>query len=199
MKKLNWNMKKCGDVAQRIQTNSITWIGSGKLMYSVVIIVNNTVLYIWKLQWWLHAVMEGLTTKNCCLVTKSLQSCLTLWDPTGHSLPGLSVHGILQARILEWVAMPSSRGPTPPRDQPKSVKSPALAGSCWSLAIPRNLLITAMVVIILQHIIVSGQCLGQFKLTQCYMSITSNKPGEKQSMKHIVQCPACMVHLPNKY
>ena len=30
---------------------------------------------------------------------------------------GFSVHGILQVRILEWVAMPSSRGPSPPRDQ----------------------------------------------------------------------------------
>ena len=38
------------------------------------------------------------------------KSCLTLCDPMDCSLPGSSVHGILQARILEWVAMPSSRG-----------------------------------------------------------------------------------------
>ena len=37
---------------------------------------------------------------------KLLQSCLTLCDPTDCSPPGLSVHGILQARILEWVATP---------------------------------------------------------------------------------------------
>ena len=49
--------------------------------------------------------------------TKSLQSCLTLWDPMECSLPGSSVHGILQARILEWVAMPSSKRSSPPRDQ----------------------------------------------------------------------------------
>ena len=36
------------------------------------------------------------------------QSCLTLCNPVDHSLPGSSVHGILQSRILEWVAMPSS-------------------------------------------------------------------------------------------
>ena len=36
------------------------------------------------------------------------------------SLPGSSVHGILQARILEWIAMPSSRGSSWPRDQPRS-------------------------------------------------------------------------------
>ena len=39
---------------------------------------------------------------------QSLQSCLTLCDPMDHSLLGSSVHGVLQARILEWVAMPSS-------------------------------------------------------------------------------------------
>ena len=38
------------------------------------------------------------------------QSCLTLCDPTNYSLPGSSAHGILQARILDWVAMPISRG-----------------------------------------------------------------------------------------
>ena len=41
---------------------------------------------------------------------KSLQSCPTLCDPMDCSPPGSSAHGILQARILEWVAMPSSRG-----------------------------------------------------------------------------------------
>ena len=38
-------------------------------------------------------------------------------DPMDYSPPGSSVHGILQARILEWVAMPSSRGSSSPRDQ----------------------------------------------------------------------------------
>ena len=36
---------------------------------------------------------------------KSLQSCLTLWDPMDYSLPDFSIHGILQARTLEWVAI----------------------------------------------------------------------------------------------
>ena len=40
---------------------------------------------------------------------KSLQSFLTLCDPMDYSLPGSSVHGVLQARILDWVAMLSSR------------------------------------------------------------------------------------------
>ena len=45
------------------------------------------------------------------------QSCPTLWDPMGCSLPGSSVHGILQARILEWVAISFSRGSSRPRDR----------------------------------------------------------------------------------
>ena len=48
---------------------------------------------------------------------KSLQSRLTLCDPMDHSLPGSSVHGILQARILEWVVISSSRGFSQTRDQ----------------------------------------------------------------------------------
>ena len=42
---------------------------------------------------------------------------LILCDPMDGRRPGFSVHGILQARILEWVAMPSSRGSSQPRDQ----------------------------------------------------------------------------------
>ena len=38
------------------------------------------------------------------------QSCLTLGDPMDCGLPGSSVHGIFQARILEWVAISSSKG-----------------------------------------------------------------------------------------
>ena len=47
---------------------------------------------------------------------KSLQSCLTLYNRMDCRQPGSSVHGILQARILEWVAMPSFRGSCQPRD-----------------------------------------------------------------------------------
>ena len=46
---------------------------------------------------------------------KSL-SRVWLWDPMDCSLPGSSVHGILQARILEWVFIPFSRGHSWPRD-----------------------------------------------------------------------------------
>ena len=48
---------------------------------------------------------------------KSLQLYLTLCDPMDHSPGGSSVHGILQARILEWVVITFSRGSSQPRDQ----------------------------------------------------------------------------------
>ena len=53
-----------------------------------------------------------------CMCAKSFQSCPTLYNHVDCSLPGSSVHAILQARILEWVAMPSSKGSSRPRDQP---------------------------------------------------------------------------------
>ena len=51
---------------------------------------------------------------HACSVTKS---CLTLCNPLDCSPPGSSVHGISQARILEWVAISFSKGSSPPRDQ----------------------------------------------------------------------------------
>ena len=52
-----------------------------------------------------------------CVCAKSLQSCLTLCDPMDCNPPDSSVHGILQARILEWVAISSSRGSSQCREQ----------------------------------------------------------------------------------
>ena len=51
------------------------------------------------------------------MCAQSLQSCLTFCNPMNCSLPGSSVHGIFLARILVWVAMPSSRISSQPRDQ----------------------------------------------------------------------------------
>ena len=59
----------------------------------------------------------GVLTTSVCMHAKSLQSYTTLCDPTDNSPPGSSVYGILQARILEWVATPSSRESAQLRDQ----------------------------------------------------------------------------------
>ena len=64
----------------------------------------------------LHGIFltQGWNPGLLCLVT---QSSLTLCDPMDCSPPGSSVHGILHARILEWVAMSSSKGSSQPRDK----------------------------------------------------------------------------------
>ena len=57
----------------------------------------------------IRSAIQGLGSgswRNLCVLVA--QSCPTLCDPMDCSAPGSSVHGILQARILEWVAMPSS-------------------------------------------------------------------------------------------
>ena len=51
---------------------------------------------------------------SMCVLVNHL--CLTLCDPLDYSPPGSSVHGDSPARILEWVAFPSSRGSSQPRD-----------------------------------------------------------------------------------
>ena len=56
-----------------------------------------------------------------------VQLCSTLCNPTDCNLPGSSVYGILQAKLLEWVAIPSSRGSSHQGIEPTSLKSPASA------------------------------------------------------------------------
>ena len=58
------------------------------------------------------------------------QSCPTLCDPVDYSLLGSSLHGILQARILEWVAIAFSRGASQRRDQ---TRVSHIAGRCFNL------------------------------------------------------------------
>ena len=67
-----------------------------------------------------HLFNRHLLTFVACkdlLVVLVVQLCLTLRDPMDCSPPGSSVHGILQARILQWVAFPFSRASSRPRDQ----------------------------------------------------------------------------------
>ena len=79
---------------------------------------------------WLHGLKDGGVFslgvirvgldlgRQVCVCTRSVaQSCLTLFDLMDCSPPGSSVHGILQSRILEWIAISSSRGSSQPRDR----------------------------------------------------------------------------------
>ena len=58
------------------------------------------------------------------------QSCPTLWDPMDCNLPGSSIHGIFQARVLEWVAISFSRGSSRPRDLSRVSH---IAGRCFTI------------------------------------------------------------------
>ena len=75
--------------------------------------------------------METELVFRVCACVLSCFNRVTLCDPMECSLPGSSVHGILQARTLEWVALPSSRGSSRPGTEPGSLTSPALAGGCF--------------------------------------------------------------------
>ena len=70
---------------------------------------------------------DWLRTKNTQVKVKVAQSCLTLCDPVDCSQPGSSIHGIFQARILEWVAISFSRGSFQPRDR---TQTSHIAGRC---------------------------------------------------------------------
>ena len=59
---------------------------------------------------WIKEMLHSIYTMECCEV-KAVQLCPTLWDPMDYT-----VHRILQARTLEWVAFPFSRASSQPRD-----------------------------------------------------------------------------------
>ena len=61
--------------------------------------------------WWHLLLMTSIVKWS-----EVTQSCLTLCDPVDCSLPGSSVHGILQTRILEWIVISFSRGSSRPKD-----------------------------------------------------------------------------------
>ena len=63
---------------------------------------------------------------------KVAQSCPTLCHPVICSLPGSSVHGIFQARVLEWVAISFSRGSSQPRDQTRVSRTAGRRFTIWA-------------------------------------------------------------------
>ena len=87
-----------------------------------------------------------------CVYAKSLQLCLTLYNPKDYNQPGSSIYGILQARILDWIAMPSSRGSFWSRDLNLHLLClmPCQAGSL-PLAIPGKPSWDIVVVLLLSH------------------------------------------------
>ena len=70
-----------------------------------------------KTRFFFSITQQSNCSSDDAATAQSLQSCLTLCNPVDYSLSGSCINGILRARILEWVAMPSSRGPSQPKDQ----------------------------------------------------------------------------------
>ena len=83
---------KTKNVEKNLYHNQVGFLPAIQGLFNIRNVNNNNVIYY------------------ACVCAKSLQLCPTLCDPIGCSPPGSCVHGILKARVLEWVSMPSSRG-----------------------------------------------------------------------------------------
>ena len=81
---------------------------------------------------------EQLSSSSSSMHAKSLQSCSTLCHSMDCRLPGSFAYGILQVRILELVAMPSSRGSSMTQELNPSLSSPALPGELFTTRTPRK-------------------------------------------------------------
>ena len=73
-----------------------------------------------------HSMTASELVFSC--VYSVTQSCPTLCDPLDCSPPGSSVHEVFQSRVLDWVAISSSKGSSQPRDQTKIFCTPLIAG-----------------------------------------------------------------------
>ena len=93
-----------------------------------------------------YLILPILNVLTCLPVpVKSLQSCLTLCDPMDCSPPGSSIQGILQARILDWVVMHSSRGSSPSRDWTQVCCSSCNASGFFTTKPPGKPVLTYMI------------------------------------------------------
>ena len=86
---------------------------------------NDLNVHQWVKQWYTYTI-------EILCVFEVAQLCPALCNPMDYSQQGSSAHGILQARILEWVGIPFSRGSS----QPRSPVSPALAGGFFAIETP---------------------------------------------------------------
>ena len=84
------------------------------------------------LYWQVVSLPLAPPRKPYYVLVVQLLSHVWLCDPMDCSPPGSSVHGILQARILEWVVLPSSRGTSPPRDQTCVSQASCIAGGFFT-------------------------------------------------------------------
>ena len=95
----------------------------------------------------------------------------TLCDPIDCSLPGCSVHGSLQARILEWVAIPFSRGSSQPRDQ---THVSCIAGRFYSVSSHQGSILNALTMCLGKSLLVTGICILSTLVTGIHREVASH-------------------------
>ena len=96
----------------------------------------------WEMPGWMNHKLESRlpgkisTSSDIQMHAKLLQSCPTLHNPIDCGPQGPSVHGILQARILEWITISFSRGSSQPRDQTLLPYVSCTAGGFFTISTP---------------------------------------------------------------
>ena len=90
----------------------LTWVYLGQILYPLAFFPLQDISVMIPISWDIVKIQGDDGSNSACLFLKVLivQSCLTLCDPMDCSPPGSSVLQIVQARILEWVAIPFSSG-----------------------------------------------------------------------------------------
>ena len=103
---------------------------------------------------------------NCVCVCSVAQLCLTLLDPTDYSLPGSSVHGTSQARILGWVAFPS----------PGDLPHPGIEAACPALWVDSLWLATREAFIQSNHCLLQRTALDKWFMSKHLFGSTCCQP-----------------------
>ena len=127
--------------------------------------------------------MSGPVGTSLCFVAVGVlvaKSCPTLWDPMDCSPPGSSIHGISQARILEWAAISFSRGYSWPRDRTPH----HLHGQAYSLPLHH------------QRSSLCALCTRKFTPTiSVYKHSGRQEPGSPRYLGPVL-CPHCLAKCP---
>ena len=118
-----------------------SWIGKPleSLQYTTLVSHLRASFFRVSVKWGYYCAASAYVDTKVKWVSEVTQSCPTLCDPMDCSPPGSSVHGILQARILEWVAISFSRGSSRPRDWTQVSR---IVGRCFNLWATREALLT---------------------------------------------------------
>ena len=117
----DWNheIKRRFLLGRKAMTNLDNVLRSRDIISMTKTCITNAMVFpivLYEYERWTIKKAESWRTDAFELCVSVVPLCLTLWDPRGSSSPGFSVHGVFQARIQEWVAIPFSKWYSQPRD-----------------------------------------------------------------------------------